>query len=327
VAQLGNVTVTDVDINPRNPDEVYALVKGDVNGLFKSTSGGTGPWGRLDIDASGITGLVIDPTNPARLFAPAWNAVLRSDDGGNTWKAFGDGLSTSNRVVAVVTVDPQNPNLIYGGIGSTLVVSSDGGTSWTSDGVGNGLGEGRLTTIMIDPFNSNTVFVGGEFGSLYKSLDSARTFEQLFFNTGEGTYGMAAHPDDNGVYLVGINSYEAGIMKTENGADFQSSSNGLIFGGADSAYSAIVYAPSNPNIVYTGSGYENDGDAKGIFKSTDGGKSWDQVSNGLPINNSTGLPRFVRQMVVHPTNPNIVIAATGGGVYRTTNGGESWTLQ
>jgi photosystem II stability/assembly factor-like uncharacterized protein len=281
----------------------------------------------MDLEAAAVTALVIDPTNPARLFAPTWNAVLRSDDGGNRWKAFGNGLSSANRVVDVVTVDPANPSLLYAGIGSALVVSTDGGETWLSDGFGSGLGRGRLTSIVVDPFNNDIVYVGGEFGSIYKSVDSGRNFFQLSYGAGRGTYGLTAHPTQKDVYLAGINSFDAGIIKTENGGDFQSVSNGLIFGGADSAYCAIVYAPSNFSIVYAGSGYEDDRFAKGIFKSTNGGKSWSGISNGLSINPATGHPHYVKSIAVHPARPDIVLAATGGGLYKSTDGGETWSLR
>jgi photosystem II stability/assembly factor-like uncharacterized protein len=311
-----------VDLNPKNPNEIYALIKAD--GIYKSVNGGEGPWARVELDADSVTSLLVDPTNPLRLFAPTWNAVLRSDDGGNSWKAFGDGLSTANRVVSAVTVDPVSPNIIYAGIGTTLVVSTDGGSSWTSLGYGDGLQGGQLTQIVIDPANHDTVYIGGLFGSIYKSIDSARTFKQLPVNTGEGVFSLVAHPTQRDVYLAGVNAYDAGVIKTENGADFTSVSNGLVFGGADSAYCAIVFAPSNPNIVYLGSGYEDDRFAKGIFKSVDGGKSWQRISKGLSTNPATGQPHYVKSIIVHPTNPDVVLAATGGGLYKSTDGGENW---
>jgi serine/threonine protein kinase len=325
IDQIGAREVIDVDINLENPREVYVLIKAD--GIYKSTNGGDAPWARMNLDGSALTAFVIDPHNPAQFYAPTWNAVLKSSDGGNSWKAFGNGLSTANRVVDVVTVDPVNPNLLYAGIGSTLVVSTDGGQNWTSEEFGNGLVGGRLTHIVVDPFNHDTVYVGGFFGSIYKSVDSGRNFIALAYGVGEGVFGMAAHPTQKDVYLAGINSYDAGIIKTENGGDFVSVSNGLTFGGADSAYSAIVYAPSNSNIVYAGSGYEDDRFAKGIFKSTDGGKSWTRISKGLSVNSATGQPHYVKSIAVHPSNPNIVLAATGGGLYKSTDGGASWDLK
>jgi len=184
-----------------------------------------------------------------------------------------------------------------------------------------------MTHIVVDPFNHDVVYVGGFFGSIYKSVDSGRNFIPLAYGVGEGVFGMAAHPSQKDVYLVGINSFDAGIIKTENGAEFVSVSNGLIFGGADSAYSAITYAPSNPTLVYTGSGYEDDRNAKGIFKSTDGGKSWTKISKGLSINPATTHPHYVKAIAVHPTNPDIVLAATGGGLYKSTDGGKNWDLK
>jgi photosystem II stability/assembly factor-like uncharacterized protein len=317
--------VIDVDINLKNPREVYALVKAD--GIYKSTNGGDGPWAKMELDGSAITALVIDPNNPARLFAPTWNAVLRSDDGGNSWKAFGNGLSNSNRAVDTVAIDPVDPNNLYAGIGATLVVSTNGGESWISEGFANGLAQGRITGVAVDPFNHDVVLVGGEFGSIYRSNDSGRNFIQLDFSTGKGMYSLVAHPTQKDVYLAGINSFDAGIVKTENGADFSSSSNGLVFGGADSAYSAITFAPSNPNIIYTGSGYESDQNAKGIFKTTNGGKDWDKFSNGLSTNPATGQPHYVKSIAVHPTNPDILLAATGGGLFKSTDGGRNWVIK
>jgi serine/threonine-protein kinase len=325
IPQIGVREVIDVDINLKNPREVYVLVKAD--GIYKSTNGGDGPWAKMELDGSAITALVIDPNNPARLFAPTWNAVLRSDDGGNSWKAFGNGLSNSNRAVDTVAIDPVDPNNLYAGIGATLVVSTNGGESWISEGFANGLAQGRITGVAVDPFNHDVVLVGGEFGSIYRSNDSGRNFIQLDFSTGKGMYSLVAHPTQKDVYLAGINSFDAGIVKTENGADFSSSSNGLVFGGADSAYSAITFAPSNPNIIYTGSGYESDQNAKGIFKTTNGGKDWDKFSNGLSTNPATGQPHYVKSIAVHPTNPDILLAATGGGLFKSTDGGRNWVIK
>ncbi len=327
IDQIGEREVTDVGINPHNPREVYALVKG--NGIYKSNTGGDGPWAKMKVDGSAITTFVIDPINLAIFYAPTWNGILKSTDGGNTWQVKTNGLGIPNRSVDVITIHPSNPNIIYGGIGETLIVSNDGGESWSTpaDGYGNGIGVSRFYHIVIDPFYPDIIYVGGAAGEIYKSVDAGHNFTRLGFNVSEGAFSLAAHPDQQGVYLVGINSYDAGIIKTENGADFRSVSKGLIFGGADSAYSAITYAPSNPNIVYAGSGYEDNRVAKGVFKSTDGGESWTSINNGLSLNLTTGYPHYVKFIAVHPTNPNIVFAATGSGLYKSVDGGASWGLR
>jgi len=324
VPVLGSVEVIDVDINPQNPKEVYALVKHD--GIYKSTNGGDGPWARVDLDGSAITGLAIDPENPLELYAPTWNAVLKSTDGGNTWDPKINGL-VSNQAVETVTFNPSNTDILYAGIGETLVVSTDEGENWSSLGYGKGLGVSRLFAILIDPFNSNVVYVAGLAGSIYKSENRGQDFVQLRVNVGEGTFGMAAHPTQPNVLLAGINSAGAGIIKSEDGVNFRSVSSGLVFGGADSAYSAITYAPGNPNIVYAGSGFERESHAKGIFKSINGGETWASRNNGLAINPETGYPHYVKSIAVHPILPNVVFAATGSGLYKSTDGGENWELK
>lgn len=327
IDQIGAREVIDVDLNLRNPREVYALVKGD--GIYKSSNGGDGPWTRMNVDGSAMTAFVIDPTNPARFYAPTWNGVLKSSDDGNTWEVKANGLGIPNRPVDAITVHPSKPNVVYGGIGETLIVSVDEGENWSTeaDGYGNGLGVSRFYQIVVDPFNPDIIYVGGAAGEIYKSIDAGRNFTRLSFNVGEGAFGLAAHPSQQDVYLAGINSYDAGIIKTENGADFRSVSSGLIFGGADSAYAALTYAPGNPNIVYAGSGYEDDRVAKGMFKSTDGGESWTSINNGLSVNSNTGYPHYVKSIAAHPTNPDIVLAATGGGLYKSVDGGASWHLR
>jgi len=327
IDRVGEREITDVDINPRNPKEVYVLVKGD--GIYKSSNGGDGPWAKMRVDGSAITAFVIDPTTPATFYAPTWNGVLKSTDGGNTWQVKTGGLGIPNRTVDVLTVHPANPNIVYGGIGETLIVSTDGGESWSTpaDAYGQGLGVSRFYQIVIDPFNHDIIYVGGTAGEIWKSVDAGRNFTRLAFNVGQGAFSLAAHPTQRNVYLAGINSYDAGIIKTENGADFRSVSVGLVFGGADSAYSAIAYAPSDPNIVYAGSGYEDDRVAKGVFKSANGGESWTSINNGLKINGTTGFPHYVKSIAVHPTNPQIVFAATGSGLYHSIDGGASWSLK
>lgn len=322
--ELGSREVIDVDFNPKNPAEVYALVKGD--GIYRSSTGGDGPWAKLPVDGASLVALVIDPADPTRLYGPTWNAVLKSTDGGNTWEAKMNGL-VANRTVDVLVIDPQNPHILYGGVGETMVVSTDGGESWQSQEYGAGLGVARLHQIVVDPFNPATIYVAGLGAAVYKSVDSGRSFLPMPFNTGEGAYGLAAHPAQKDALLAGVNSSQAAIIRTQNGWDFEPASTGLIYGGADSAYSALAYAPSNPAIVYAGSGYESNPKAKGVFKSTDGGASWFDVSNGLRRNPDTGFPYYIKAIVVHPANPASVFLATGSGLYRSVDGGQSWQLR
>src|SRR6266568_3129770 len=87
---------------------------------------------------------------------------------------------------------------------------------------------------------------------------------------------------------------------------------------------AIQVAPSDPNVIYAGSGDSVGGsDGDGMYKSTDAGKTWTHIG----LEDTTRI----NKMVVDPKDPNIVLASTtgdatrqGGGVYRTTDGGRTW---
>jgi len=90
---------------------------------------------------------------------------------------------------------------------------------------------------------------------------------------------------------------------------------------------SLVMDPSDSSKIYaaTGEGFFN-GDAKrgaGIFRSTDGGATWGQLSGTNPALGSQWY--YVNRMAVHPSNGNILLAATGSGTYRSTDGGTSWS--
>lgn len=136
---------------------------------------------------------------------------------------------------------------------------------------------------------------------------------------------VAVHPTDNQVILLG--SASGGLFRTSNGGNdwlpVFDNQNTLAIGD-------VAFAPSDPNIVYVGTGDPNISAypfiGSGIYKSTDGGKTF--VYSGL------AETRIISKIAIHPTNPNIVFAAAMGspferdenrGLYKSTDGGTTWT--
>ena len=142
---------------------------------------------------------------------------------------------------------------------------------------------------------------------------------------GGRTFGVAGHADQPDTFYFG--SVGGGVWKTENAGRtwFPISDEGIPIG----SIGAIAVAPSNPNIVYVGTG-EPDIRSQhsygiGMFKSTDAGKTWTHI--GLEATRQIG------RVVVDPANPNRVYVAALGhvydanperGVYRSTDGGATW---
>ncbi len=146
-------------------------------------------------------------------------------------------------------------------------------------------------------------------------------------NVGGRITDIAINPlNPNSAYL---SAASGGVFKTTDGGNSWSA----IFDNESTlSIGDLAIAPSDSNIIYVGTGEANGGsgsltyDANGIYKSTDAGGSW--INIGLQNSRMTG------KVEVHPTNPDIVFAATMGnlygkgpdrGLYRTTNGGTSWT--
>ncbi len=125
------------------------------------------------------------------------------------------------------------------------------------------------------------------------------------------------HPTDEDIIWVGAAS--GGLWKTADGGQTWSSNTDDL---ASLGVSSIVINPNNTNIMYMGTGDRDAGDApgRGVFKSTDGGQSWTQSNSGMGN-------REVSHMIMHPTNPSYILAATSGGIYRTQNAGSTWTLE
>ncbi len=133
---------------------------------------------------------------------------------------------------------------------------------------------------------------------------------------------IVIHPTDGNRMWVG--SVSGGIWYTPDGGttwralnDFQS----------NLAISHLAMDPANTSILYaaTGEGYLNGGAVRGagIFRSIDAGQTWIQMSSTIPASDSNWY--YVNRIAINPSNSSLILAATSGGIYRTTNGGTSWT--
>ncbi|MFN8395080.1 MAG: hypothetical protein U0176_10565 [Bacteroidia bacterium] len=128
---------------------------------------------------------------------------------------------------------------------------------------------------------------------------------------------LAFHPTDPATLYAG--AANGGLWKSTNdGATWTNLSNNLPWLGV----SSIVVQPSNPNTIYIGTGDRDGGNGigMGVFKSLDAGAHWEQMNTGM--GNVT-----VGAMLMHPGDPNTLLAATNTGIYKTTNAGSTWTLR
>jgi photosystem II stability/assembly factor-like uncharacterized protein len=214
--------------------------------------------------------------------------------------------------------------------------------SWQSIGPSNNTG--RMTSIAVaDDGGRRTIYVGAATGGVWKSDDRGDTWRPIFEQEATASIGdVALAPSNHNVVWVGTgedNLFRAGIAGTgiykslDAGATWQQS--GLVDSGT---IGRVIVHPTNPDVVFVAaSGHEwTSNDTRGVFKTTDGGKTW---TKSFFRSADTGAV----DLVMDPTDPNTLYAAMWqrarrkwsdprvepgygeGGVWKTTNGGATWT--
>ncbi|MEL6916224.1 MAG: glycosyl hydrolase [Bacteroidota bacterium] len=253
---------------------------------------------------------------------------------------------TSGRI-ADIAIHPENENVWYVAVGSGGVwKTSNAGTTWnpifdkeTSYSIGS---------ITIDPNNSRTIWVGtGEnvggrhvgFGDgVYVSYDAGKTWENKGLKKSEHISKIVVHPQNPNVLWVAAqgplwsSGDERGLYKSIDGGGTwkKTLGNSQWTGVTD-----LVIDPKNPDVLYaatwdrhrTVAAYLGGGPGSGLHKSTDGGETWTQLTDGIPKSNLGKIG-----LAMSPFDSNIIYAAIEldrkkGGVFMSADQGASWKKQ
>lgn len=227
--------------------------------------------------------------------------VWKTDDYGRTWEPLFDKEATGS--VGSLAVAPSNPDIVYVGtgeglqrpdlsVGNGLYKSTDAGKTWVHLGLHDAQ---QIAQIIVDPKDSNKLFVavlGHPYGpnaerGVFRSLDGGETFQRVLYkDENTGAVELAFEPGDNQIVYAVL--WESRMGGWENG----------MWNGPES----------------------------GLYKSTDGGTTWNHVGKGLPTAED-GLGRI--GLGVSASQPKRLYANVESiknpGVYRTEDGGETWT--
>jgi len=250
------------------------------------------------------------PTQPGTFYAGFDNGgVWRTTDFGSNWFPLFDKESTGS--IGAIAVAPSNPNVIYVGTGAGIIrpdlatgdgiyKSTDAGRTWTNLGLHDSQ---MIAMIDVDPKDPNRLFVA-----------------------------VLGHP-------YGPNTERGIFRSTDGGKSFQR----VLYKDEYTSGNDVRIDPQNPNIVYAMlwqqqqsfiEGQAFGGAGNGIFKSTDGGTTWKQLTDGLPpviqanIALSPSNPNVLYAMLAGAsTNPNAPVSTTGTvAFYKSTDKGEHWAL-
>jgi photosystem II stability/assembly factor-like uncharacterized protein len=264
---------------------------------------------------------------------------------GLEFRSLGPAL-TSGRI-ADIAIHPDNENLWYVAVGSGGVWKTENsGTTWSP--IFDKEKSYSIGCVTIDPNNSHTIWIGtGEnvggrhvgFGDgIYKSEDDGKTWKNLGLQKSEHISKIIVHPDNSDIIWVAAqgplwsSGGERGIYKSvDGGKSWVKTLGDAVWTGATD----LLIDPTDANILYTATwdrhrtvaAYMGGGPGSGIHKSTDGGNTWEKLTSGIPSSNLGKIG-----LAMSPFNPDVIYAAIEldrkkGGVFLSTNKGESWTKQ
>ncbi|HEV2397849.1 MAG TPA: glycoside hydrolase [Candidatus Sulfotelmatobacter sp.] len=329
-----NTGASDVELDPSNPDVVYASMwevregpwedgnefNGVGGGLFKSTDGGNS-WhqltGGLPKDLSQIY-VAIAPSDSRRLYATLGTAsgklaVYRSDDAGETWTQITDDPRPSGRIgggdLSIPRVDPKNPDLLY--VASTVTMqSSDGGKTWS--GFRGAPGGDDYQNLWINPSNGNIMLLVSDQGAIV-TVNRGQTWSSWYNQPTAQLYHAIA--DNSFPYRVCAGQQESGsVCISTRGNDGAINFRdwhpvGVI------EYGYVAPDPLDPDIIY------------GAGRTEVSKYHWHtgEVQNVTPIPVRSAKYRADRTepLMFSPINPHVLYYATNV-LFKTTDGGNSW---
>ena len=253
---------------------------------------------------------------------------------------------TSGRI-ADIAIHPENENIWYVAVGSGGVWKTmNSGTTWKS--IFDNQKVYSTGCITIDPNTPSTIWLGtGEnvggrhvgFGDgIYVSHDDGKSWKNMGLENSEHLSKIIIHPENSDVVWAASQGPlwskggERGIFKTKDGGKTWKRTLG------DSEWvgaTDMLIDPTNPDVLYaatwqrhrTVAGYLGGGPGSGLHKSIDGGETWKELKSGIPSSNLGKIG-----LAMSPFNSDVLYAVieldrTKGGVFMTSNGGESWTKQ
>ena len=256
-----------------------------------------GPDGNRAIAVAG------EPGNPMVSYVGAASGgIFKTEDAGISWKPIFDDMDNSS--IGALAIAPSSHKQVWAGTGETFLIRP-------AHAMGNGI---------------------------YKSTDAGKTWMNMGLKATARISKVVVHPtDSNTVYVAALGhahgpQQERGVYKTTDGGKTWER---ILFVDENTGCSDLSIDPQHPDILFAAMwqvevktwGLHSGGAGSGIYRTKDGGKTWEPLHNGLPggINHPVGKT----SVDVAYSNPNIIYALIedkAPGIYRSEDGGDSWKL-
>ena len=245
---------------------------------------------------------------------------------------------------AAVTGVPGQPKLFYmGGTGGGVWRTTDGGGTW--DNISDGFFGGSIGAVAVSESDPNVIYAGGgevtvrgnvSYGyGVWKSEDAGKTWKQMGLKNSRHIPRIRIHPKNPDLVYAAVlgdifkKSEERGVYRSKDGGKTWEK---ILYADDVAGAVDLTFDPNNPRILYASTwrvrrtpySLESGGEGSGLWKSTDSGDSWTNISK------NEGLPKDTIGIIgvtVSPVNSNrvwAIIESNTGGVFRSDDAGKTW---
>ena len=347
-----------VVFNPKNSNTIYAGSAG--GGLWVNYSLGDGQWSKIEtgFPVSSVTALAINQNDSLTMYigtGEVYNyqtagqgaafrnsrgsygmGILKTTDGGKTWSKSLDWSLNQQRGISAISISKSNPTIVYAATSEGIFKSNNAGQSWIKV-----LDIVMATDVQINPAYPDIVFAGcGNIGSaghgIYRSIDGGLNWEKAGSPVPSEFYGKVhleiSPSEPSTIYATIGNSYNfvltgSWLLRSKDLGDNWEVLSTEDFAAYQGWYSHnVAISPKDPDLVIVG--------GTDVYKSTDGGfnlamRSYGGVALGLPpIFGPDGDGYYVHSdihdVVFNPDDPQTVLFATDGGVFKSIDAGEQF---
>ena len=328
---VGRVNVIMLD--PVDANTIYAGTAG--GGLWRSTDLG-GTWVPLtdNLPATGVADVAVDPSNNDIIYVATgdgygyeatWQAdqdfwggvysagVFKSVDGGTTWAPTGlSYLQQDLLIIQRLIVHPENTNIVIAATRDGIKRSTDGGDTWTS------VSAAHCYDFAFNTIDNDKIYAVGD-RDVLMSTDAGASWSVLednLFGTDDRMSIETTADNSEVIYVFGPG---ATIKKSSDGGGSWTSN--TISAGTNSYYgyydNVLGVSPQDEALLFTG--------GLDIARSTNSGSSWSRKSDWAGWGSDDYVHADAKGFICDPTDANIVYACNDGGVFKSTDKGETWT--
>jgi photosystem II stability/assembly factor-like uncharacterized protein len=280
----------------------------------------SGSWTSLGPDGGPVSALASPVGSPNVIYAGVFGGVFKSVDGGATWSSASRGIDVPATVCSL-TIDPLHPSTLYAGtclgfsglqrVRSGLFKSVDGGSTWKL----TGLVASDVPIVAINPRFPQTLFAGTSRG-FYQSSNGGETWRLISKGVLRASLPTALTIDPTSPrrmfgHFFQLSSFKTGLFKSlDGGSSWQPVQSDL------QNIQTLAIDPRSPKTLYASPSFNASFALGGLYRSTNEGRSWTQCFLSADPILSLAFP---------PTQKTVVYAGGLPGLFRSLDGGATWT--